>query len=412
MIIHYLSASRLKKYLQCTEAYHQAYENKVRGDAVHLRFGTMIHKVFERWFQEDNDIIVIYEEEWRNSNVVDPQYYKDGIEMVTNFSNSNDKDKLMAIGFEQAFAINIQDDIVVDTSGIDFDDRDQAKEFLSKLENDDKPYIFGFIDRIDYDMDTDTLYIVDYKTSRIALTSYEAQTDEQLSMYALVAKYMFPEYENVELELNYVRLGTKIRSRRSDEELEIFKNWLIHMYHQIKNDTAPKATLNKYCNWCDARHGCSAFQELINTELRTEKVDGEVVPLSEEDTNKFKHEFPTVEELSFEDLDEQLEKINIHKKILEDRKKELETRFKEELKKSDNTPIDVGGAERYVTNNARINYDVSTVISLFPEKFDELLTVKKADVDKLAKGNPDALEMLNTTGEKYFISPTLRRKKK
>jgi CRISPR/Cas system-associated exonuclease Cas4 (RecB family) len=412
LIIHYLSASRLKKYLQCTEAYHQAYENKVRGDAVHLRFGTMIHKVFERWFQEETDILEIYEEEWRQSDVIDPQYYKDGIDMVRNFAETTDKDEITAIGFEQAFAINIEDDIVLDTSGVDFDDRDQAKEFLKKLEEDDKPYIFGFIDRIDYDMDTDTLYIVDYKTSRIALTSYEAQDDEQLSMYALVAQYMFPEYDNVVLELHYVRLGEKVRTRRNEEELARFKRWLIHMYHQIKGDVSPKATLNKYCNWCDARHGCSAFQELINTDLRTEKVDGEQVPLSEEDTEKFENEFPTVEELAFDDLDKQLEKINTYKKILEDRKKEIEKRFKQELKDSDNTPIDVGGAERYVTNNARVNYDVSTVIACFPDKFDDLLSVKKGEVDKLAKGDERIRQMLDETSERYFISPTIRRKKK
>jgi hypothetical protein len=388
LIIHYLSASRLKKYLQCTEAYYQAYENKVRSEAVHLRFGTMVHKVFERWFQEEKDILEIYEEEWRVHDVVDPEYYKDGIEIVQNFADSTDRDATMSLGFEYAFAINIVTDEVIDTTGVDFDDREQAKEFLSKLEEDDSPYIFGFIDRVDYDMDTDTLHIIDYKTSRIALTKSEADVDEQLSMYALVAKYLFPEYDNVLLELDYVRLGEKVRSFRTDEELVVFKDWLIHMYHQIKNDVSPKPTLNKYCGWCDSRQGCSAYQELIH---------GELEDFSAED---------------FENLDGELEDVNIKIKILTGRKKEIEGQFKEELKRTDNTPIDVGGSERYVANNARVNYDVSTVITAFPDKFDGLLSVKKKEVDTLAKGNPEILEMLAETAEKYYISPTLRKKKK
>jgi hypothetical protein len=389
MIIHYLSASRLKKYLQCTESYHQIYENKVRSDAVHLRFGTMIHKVFERWFQEEKDIIEIYEEEWRKADVVDLQYYKDGIEIVQNFVTYTDKDKIVSLGFEYPFAINIEDDIVVDTSGIDFNDSEQVKEFLKVLEEDEKPYIFGFIDRIDYNPDNDTLYIVDYKTSRIALTKSEADVDEQLSMYDLVASYIFPEYENVVLQLQYVRLGEFVSTTRTPEEREIFKKWLIHMYYQIKNDVSPKQTINKYCGWCDARHGCTAYQELIHGE----------------------HVDEDVKALEFEQLDEELEKVNTYLKILDGRKKEIEARFKEELKATDNEPIKTSKSELYVRNNVRKTYDVSTVITAFPNQFEKLLSVKKQDVDKLAKDNPEIQQMLDETAETYFISPTLQRRK-
>ena len=350
----------------------------------------MIHTVFERWFQEDKDIRDIYEEEWRNADVVDLQFYKDGIEIIENFTTYTDKNSIISLGFELPFAINIEDDIVVDTTGVDFSDREQAKEFLSKLEEDDKPYIFGFIDRIDFNPDNDTLYIVDYKTSRIALTKDEADVDEQLSMYALVASYLYPEYDNVVLQLQYVRLGDFVSSYRTAEDLETFKAWLIHMYYQIKNDVSPKPTLNKYCGWCDARHGCSAYQELVNVD------DGknEVEKLAE-----------------FADLDTQLENINAFIKILYGRKGEIEAEFKKELKATDNSPIRVNGGERYVTNNARKKYDVSTVITAFPQEFDKLLSVNKGDVDKLAKGNDEIQQMLDETAETYYIAPTLRKKK-
>lgn len=386
MIIHYLSASRLKTYLQCSEKYYQAYEKKIRSDAVHLRFGTMIHSVFERWFQENKDILEIYEEEWKLHDVVDPQYYKEGIEMVKNFVEDTDKDEhIVTIGLEQAFAINIEDNIILDVSEYYVN----AKAFLKTLEEDDKPYIFGFIDRIDYHIVNDILKIVDYKTSRIALSQDEADEDVQLSMYALVARYLFPEYSSTIMELHYVRLRDKVQTTRTDEQLDEFRNWLINMYHIIKNDVSPKPTINRYCGWCDSRQGCVAYQELLKTTPKDLDVQA----------------------LEFEQLDKELEDVNTFIKILDGRKKEIVTRFKKELKDSDNDPIHVGGAERYVTNNARINYDINTVIALFPDEYEKLLSVNKGDIDKLAKDNPEIMEALNSTATKYYISPTLRRKK-
>ncbi|HLI46759.1 MAG TPA: PD-(D/E)XK nuclease family protein [Geobacterales bacterium] len=387
MIIHYLSASRLKTYLQCSEKYFQTYENKVKSDAVHLRFGTMIHKVFERWFQEDKDIRNIYEEEWRKADVVDPQYYKDGIEIVEKFVTYTDKNKILSLGFEVPFAINIEDDIVLDVSNVDFNDGEQAKAFLKKLEEDEKPYIFGFIDRIDFDPDSDTLYIIDYKTSRVPLDKEAAKTDEQLSMYALVAKYLYPEYENVVLQLQYVRFGDFLSTTRTEEELKVFKQWLINMYYIILNDASPKPTVNNYCGWCDSRHGCVGYQEIVKGEL--------------EDFN--------IEEI--ENLDEELSKISLKIKILDGRKKEIEDRLKEILRDRDNEPINVNGTIISLKNNKRTNYDVGTVINLFPDKFDSLLTVKKGEVDKLAKGNEEVQKILFETAEHYYISPQLTKKK-
>jgi hypothetical protein len=159
------------------------------------------------------------------------------------------------------------------------------------------------------------------------------------------------------------------------------------MYHQIKEDTSPKATLNKYCGWCDARHGCHAYLELLATDPDVEK------------------------EREFTDMDEELTRVNTLMKILKDRKFEIENKFKEELKSTDNEPIKVTGGQLYVTNNIRKNYDVSTVITAFPKDFDKLLSVNKGDVDKLIKGNEEIQQMLDETAESYFIAPTLRRKK-
>lgn len=386
-----MSASRLKTYLQCSHKYHETYENGVRGDAEHLRFGTLIHKVLERWFQEELDIMEIYNIEWNQGTVVNPQLYKEGHEILELFTKDNNKDEITTIGFEYPFAIDIQNDIVFDTDGVDFSVKEQAKAFLSKLEELDVPIIFGFIDRIDITNDGG-LRIVDYKTSRIPLKQDEADSDIQLSMYALVARYLFPEFEDVLLELQYVRFGTPVRSRRTHEQLDEFRQWLINTFSIIKKDNAPLQTLNRFCGWCDAKAGCVAYRELI-------------------ENGSDAGENP--EDMDFEKLDSELEKVKAHIKILKDREKELTNLFQEVLKDTDNDPIQVGDSVRYASTNSRVSYDILTVLELFPaDKLNELLEVKKTKVDELAGKDEYVRMMLDKTSTQYFIAPTLRRKKK
>lgn len=393
MIIHYMSASRLKTYLQCPEKYHQQYENHVRGGAEHLTFGTMIHKVFERYLQEDwarEDMKHLYEDEWDKASIANPEYFKDGYDIILNFLKMNQKrDSIVPMGFELPFAIDIESGQVYETEKVDWDNPEDVRAFLDDLKAQDKPIIFGFIDRVEYDLATDTLRIVDYKTSRVSLTQSEADSDIQLSMYALVAAYLFPEYSRVSLELHYVRDGMAVKTSRTDKELAIFQKWLLSIYRKIKDDTVHKAELNKYCGWCDAKAGCVAYQELLNGEA--EELD--------------------ISKLDYDSLDEQLEKINIHAKILDGRKKEIEAFFKDQLKKSDNSPIQTNGGERFVTKNLRTSYDVKSIIRLFPDSYQKYLSVNKTEVDKVAKNDEGIMNELLESSNQYYIAPTLRKKK-
>jgi hypothetical protein len=385
-----MSASRVKKYLQCPHSYWDSYENGRRTDAIHLRFGTMMHTVLERWFQEDKDLKEIFDEEWVNANVVEPDFYKDGLEMVEIFEGTHSKD-VINIGFEMAFAIDILEDKIYNCESVDFSNSTERKAFLKQLEDSPNPIIFGYIDRIEYDADSDYLRIIDYKTSRMTLTQQEANDDVQLSMYALVAQYMFSDYPNVSLELSYLRHGEYLKTYRTDEELAVFKDWLISVYYMIKADVDHKATLNKYCGWCDGRDDCEAYQGVLNGEIG-------------EDLN--------LEELDEEEMDLELERVKVLAKILDGRKKEIEKHFKGILKTSDNTPISAGEYSRYTTPNARTKYSPNTIISLFPEDYEKFLTVNKTEVDKVAKDNEELQRILGETGTKHYTEPTLRRRKK
>jgi hypothetical protein len=348
-----------------------------------------MHTVFERYYQEDVDILELYEQEWRKADIVDPEFYRDGFDIINNFLNLSNKEQHVPMGYELPFAIDIQNNIIFDTDAVDWSNRDEVKAFLKTLEESDAPIIFGFIDRVEYDMDNDVLRIVDYKTSRMPLSQAEADEDVQLSMYSLVAWYLYPEHKRVIQELQYVRLGVPVRTSRTERELELFREWLISIFYKIKDDTVHKATLNKYCGWCDAKAGCAAYQELINGEAEEFQLDS----------------------MSDNDLDTQLEKLAIQIKILDGRKKEIEGHFKTKLKASDNRGIQTNNGERFLTPNLRTTYDVESVVRLFPNEFSRLLSPNKTEIDKLARDNPEIARQLEATSNKHYIAPTLRKKK-
>lgn len=389
MIIHYLSASRLKKYLQCSESYYQTYENGIRSDAEHLRFGTLMHRVFERWFQETNKTMKdIFDDEWVRADIVSPEYHKDALDIMALFEATNDRDAIN-LGYEYPFAIDILNGEVFDTSSVDWSNSLAVRAFLKELEEKETPIIFGFIDRLEYDPINDELKIIDYKTSRVPLTQQEANSDEQMSMYALVAQYVFPEYKKVSLNLHYVRYGTIVTTTREPYDNERFKDWLVLMFYKIKDDNAPVATLNRYCGWCDARHGCQAYKDLMESGYDVD-----------------------VESLNFEEMDTELENIKVFIKLLDGRKKEIEGIMKDALKQSDNTPLKAGSAERFLTPNLRMDYDPATLLNVMGEDAWKYLSVNKGEVDKAIKGNDELIQALAETGRTYYIAPTLRRKAK
>lgn len=392
MRVPHLSASRLKTFLQCTLKYHAQYERKIRQDAPHLRFGTLLHKVFERYDQEEGkDIYEIYDEEWTNGGVHDAGHYKDGKDIIQNFLDMNEGNNDVLMGLEIAFAIDLVNDHVYSVEDINFDDADERNAFFAELEDSPYPIIFGYIDKIKYDPDKDVLKIIDYKTSWVPLSYKEADDDEQLSMYDLVASYLFPEYKNIKEELHYVRHGEVVYTSRTEEERETFKDWVINMYYLILQEDDPKPTLNNYCGYCPIREECPAYTELIReTDVK----------------------FDPLEDKSYQELDEELVDVAQKAKILYARKQEIENIFKGDLKKNDNENLDLGEYERYLSPIKKTNYDVQTVIDHLPDDYEGVMSVTKGKVDKLVKDDDKLKKELDRTSYSYYQEPRLQRRKK
>jgi len=360
MICNTLSASSIKTYIQCPLKYYYTYEQGHRTEAEYLFFGTVIHKVLERWFQEDKDILHIYNEEWSNASIISFRYFQLGKDLLNKFVERNNKDAILTLGFEQNFEIEIAPEVKIK----------------------------GIIDRIDV-VDGETIEIVDYKTSFTALTGYELEDDVQLSMYDLAASLMYPEYSKRILTLDYLRYD-KVRTQRTEEFRKDFKEWLIFLAAKIKNDNEPKGRINQYCNFCENKEVCSEYKKIQSGEIKLSETPD-----------------------TYPEIWEEIQNINNQLKILEDRKKELQgiIKFEFESTQRESIPFE-DGKELYQSGAMRANYRVADILENFPlEDLADLLTVRKGQVDKKIGKNKELKSFLEARQETYFVEPTLRLRK-
>ena len=352
-----MSASSLKTYLTCPMKYFYTYEQGYRQSAEHLSFGTLCHTCLERWLKEDADIMELYKEEWAKSEMISPTYYDTGKILLNKYVAGTNKEEILNIGTEIEFNLEIAPEI----------------------------FIKGFMDRVDV-IDGDTIEVVDYKTSFIALTSYEIADDVQLSMYDLAASILFPEYANRLLSLEYLR-HSKVSSSRSEERRVNFTEWLIDMYYKITNDNEPHAKLNEYCNWCMCKDQCEAYQAVLKKDVELDELGSDFTNLWEEKAS-----------------------IDFKLKILDGRRDKVIETLKNEFEMNQRELITLNnGSELYLTSQERHSYPIESIIAEFPDNWKELVSVRKTEADKRA--SKEQKQRLSLMQDTYYVEPTLRARK-
>lgn len=126
----------------------------------------------------------------------------------------------------------------------------------------------GIIDLVQ-EMSPNTALIVDYKTSRKAKTLNEARTDTQLSFYDYVFNKTHPQYQQIWLALDFLRSEAVI-TERSPDERKAFEQWLnsvwVAMGDLSEKDVTP--TINMYCPWCGYKHLCTAYKQVLDSDIK------------------------------------------------------------------------------------------------------------------------------------------------
>jgi RecB family exonuclease len=364
----------MKTFLQCKLKYYYQYEDKKPrvGKSDPLAFGSAVHEALELMqtitsetgkapTQEDYDRVI---SEFMKSAVFygleDQALYEEGRTILMDRLDRVDPaDKI--VGLELSFELETP----------------KGTPFL------------GHIDKL-IELDENTVAIVDYKTSRMALTQSEADSDIQLSMYDLAVSMLYPQYTTIVGAFDYLRLGNVI-SHRTKEQRAAFVDLLDTVYVEIlkTGKEEAKPALNNFCGWCDFKRYCPTFQTLVE--------DPELL-------------LPLASELPDEEFVNAFEKFKEAKRTVTAREREFKAEAYNRLK--DNESIKGTTHKVYKTQSARKSYDSIPIHNIVGTKdFVRLASVNANNVSKYIKNNPEKEEEINRVAKFNFTAPTFRSKK-
>ncbi len=246
------SFSRVTTFEQCARRYRYRYLDGVQEgfDSVESFMGRQVHAAIE-WLYEErgkgrspraDETVAWYCTRWDAGITAGPRlvrvvkndapletYRRSGADMLARFHGSRfASDRLETLGNEHHFLVKLGD----------------RYEFQ------------GYIDRLARD-EAGTLHIIDYKTGRKSSRSFEGREAEQLEAYA-VALFSSHPVEEIELVLEYLRRGERVRKRLHREQSPAIEAKLIRRIEAIESSTVFPASPGVLCRWCGYNDVCDA----------------------------------------------------------------------------------------------------------------------------------------------------------
>ncbi len=366
-----LSATGIKDFLQCQLKVVFRYDREIpsmKND--HMKIGIAVHNALEQFVKRmmkkqsfpdagDYDFaIATFMNSATEEGLENMSFYADGKRMVTEFIDRFDPS-------EEVLSV----------------------EGFFKLTTPDGVPIVGAIDKV-VKINEDTIAIIDYKTARNAMTTWDLQDDIQLSMYDLAASIMWPEYKNRLLFLDYVRIDKKVSTYRTDEDRETFNEFLNSMWLQMQKlqEEEVLGRLNSLCGWCDYKDYCPKYISFLKSKPT------EMSPLPD---------------MGDEEFLEHWENVATKKSILENRQREL--KMIATRKFMEGYDIAADGKELHSTQASRTNYDIEKIVTIIPqEDLYGLLNVNKARLDRYAKNDPDMRSKLQRIAQVNYNAPVYK----
>jgi len=144
---------------------------------------------------------------------------------------------------------------------------DQAKVVATEKEisfelkdGNDKISFRGIIDRLDWNDKEKTYEIHDYKTSGSLPTQADADTDDQLGLYHIAVRSLWPDIDRVKLIWHYLLFNKRIESSRTPEKLAELEKAMILKGKEIEAcaDFPPKRSA--LCDWCGFQDICPEWK--------------------------------------------------------------------------------------------------------------------------------------------------------
>lgn len=231
-----LSFTALSTYKTCPLKYkYQFVLNIPSKQSKALSFGNTIHECLKEFHQIKlsrpislNELIEIYKTKWQPYGYDDREnqieYYKSGIELLTNYYNKYNEAKIKPVVIEKMFKFRLGD---IDIS--------------------------GKIDRIDQ-LEDGKYEIIDYKTGQ-AKTPKEVRNDDQLTVYALAAKEYF-NYDVEKLTYFYLEDDNPVSTERTETDFERLKTDVAEVVSRMRKNDFTANPSAKNCMFCDFSEIC------------------------------------------------------------------------------------------------------------------------------------------------------------
>ena len=116
--------------------------------------------------------------------------------------------------------------------------------------------IIGFIDRLVYNLTRCEYEIHDYKTANNLPPKEKINGDRQLALYAIAIKELFGQDKEVSLVWHYLTHNTRIKLKKTNQELEDLKYEIIELIRKIESTKEFTPTKSVLCSWCEYKNIC------------------------------------------------------------------------------------------------------------------------------------------------------------
>jgi len=371
MDIRGLSATGIKDFLQCKLKTVFRYDREIpRVMNDHARVGIAVHEALEQFtrrmmekksFPAPSDYefaVTVFMDKATDIGLANMEFYEDGKTMITEWIDRWDPAE-QVLEVEHFFKINTPDDIP----------------------------IVGAIDKVRI-INEDTIEVVDYKTSRTALSTWQLKDDIQLSMYDLAASIVWPQYSNRILTLEYPRINKSVSSYRTAAQQDTFRRFLVSTWKHMNEivDAEQKGRINNLCGWCDYSVYCPEYADTVADSRRV------LTSITDMDPAGFL---------------EHWQHVAGQKSILENRQREMKMMASEKAVLGET--IATAQRELYSTQAGRTNYDLEDVINIIPEAdLFNVLVVNKAKLDRFVKDRPELKDPLSKVAKVSYNAPVFK----
>lgn len=373
--IDWLRQSHIQSYIQCPSKFYETQEDDYKEDTIFTKMGTAIHAMLEH-VAAGRAVEEVFNECWEKYGPEAPEHYHTWRKLLPQYIASK----------------NITDVI----------SRTIATELTFQIVLPNGVKISGTMDRVER-IDADTIKITDYKTNMVPYTQDQLDTSIQLSMYRLAAEFMKDQlgpFDKVILAIDSIRGHGEQVTIRSKQEMLEFMEYLKVIWNKIQSGENRQPNLNQYCAYCQKRHRCALYVDIVG---------GQYIP-------------PiltiTVEDLSNADISAIVrgrEELRQVAKIIEGRIAELDTQLKFIMDANNGTFVH-DGTEYYPLAQRRYSYEPNVIHGILTahgiaDKFVSLVNISNTTMKEVLKDNPEALTKIEESAIVQYTKPSIKTRK-